>query len=194
MLRGPVLPALEDAVTEHREAIDPLLDGPTARVLDLVAADLAAEARQLAHHRRRFLLSRCRLSRFGSEHPDARRQVRSATPPAAATGPRGCRPTTRTGWSSTPTCRRPSRAARLRPRDAQATTPASAPSNVHAPYSSGYSGPNQRACQTWTCSWSSTTLVGGRGPDAPLTTLPIVVRKPRRNVNPLRRRGGCAAR
>ncbi len=42
-LRESVLPALEAAVTEHRDAIDPLLDGPTARVLDLVGADLAAE-------------------------------------------------------------------------------------------------------------------------------------------------------
>ena len=38
-----VLPALDAAVIEHRDAIDPLLDGPTARVLDLVAADLTAE-------------------------------------------------------------------------------------------------------------------------------------------------------
>jgi hypothetical protein len=49
VLRETVLPALEDAVAEHRDAIDPLLDGPSARVLDLVAADLAAEAADLAH-------------------------------------------------------------------------------------------------------------------------------------------------
>ena len=42
-LRESVLPALEAALTEHRDAIDPLLDGPTARVLDLLGADLAAE-------------------------------------------------------------------------------------------------------------------------------------------------------
>ena len=42
-LRESVLPALEAAVAEHRDAIDPLLDGPTARVLDLVAADQTAE-------------------------------------------------------------------------------------------------------------------------------------------------------
>ena len=47
-LRQSVLPALEAAVAEHRGAIDPLLDGPTARVLTLVAADLAAEASDLA--------------------------------------------------------------------------------------------------------------------------------------------------
>ena len=45
-LRESVLPALEAALTEHRDAIDPLLDGPTARVLDLVGADLAAETRR----------------------------------------------------------------------------------------------------------------------------------------------------
>jgi hypothetical protein len=48
-LRESLLPALEDAAAEHREAIDPLLDGPTARVLDLVSADLAAEAAALSH-------------------------------------------------------------------------------------------------------------------------------------------------
>ena len=42
-LRESVLPALEAAVSEHRDAIDPLLDGPTARVLDLVGADLTTE-------------------------------------------------------------------------------------------------------------------------------------------------------
>ena len=36
-LRESVLPALEAAVAEHRDAINPLLDGPTARVLDLVS-------------------------------------------------------------------------------------------------------------------------------------------------------------
>jgi hypothetical protein len=48
-LRQSVLPALEDAVAEHRDGIDPLLDRPTARVLDLVAADLAAERAALPH-------------------------------------------------------------------------------------------------------------------------------------------------
>jgi hypothetical protein len=47
-LRESVLPALEAALTEHRAAVDPLLDGPTARVLDLVRADLAAEAIDIA--------------------------------------------------------------------------------------------------------------------------------------------------
>jgi hypothetical protein len=47
VLRHSVLPALRGAVAEHRDAIDPLLDGPTARILDLVAADLSAEERQL---------------------------------------------------------------------------------------------------------------------------------------------------
>ena len=42
-LRESVLPALEAAVAEHRDAIDPQLDGPTARVLDLVSSDLAVE-------------------------------------------------------------------------------------------------------------------------------------------------------
>ena len=36
------------ALDEHRAAIDDRLDGPTARILDLVAADLAAERRALA--------------------------------------------------------------------------------------------------------------------------------------------------
>jgi hypothetical protein len=48
-LRESVLPALEAAVSEHRDAIDPLLDGPTARVLDLVSADFAAERANLSH-------------------------------------------------------------------------------------------------------------------------------------------------
>jgi hypothetical protein len=43
VLGDSVLPALEEAVTEHRHAIDPLLDGPTARILDLVGADLESE-------------------------------------------------------------------------------------------------------------------------------------------------------
>jgi hypothetical protein len=38
-----VLPAVEAAIAEHRDAIDPVLDGPTARILDLVAADLTVE-------------------------------------------------------------------------------------------------------------------------------------------------------
>jgi hypothetical protein len=42
-----VLPALKEAVAEHRDAIDALLDGPTARILDLVDADLSAEEQQL---------------------------------------------------------------------------------------------------------------------------------------------------
>jgi hypothetical protein len=48
-MRDSVLSALEAALSEHRDAIDPVLDGPTARVLDLVAADLASEAAALTH-------------------------------------------------------------------------------------------------------------------------------------------------
>jgi hypothetical protein len=47
VLGHSVLPALSEAVAEHRGAIDPLLDGPTARILDIVAADLSAEEQQL---------------------------------------------------------------------------------------------------------------------------------------------------
>ena len=61
-LRESVLPALEAAVTEHRDAIDPLLDGPTARVLDLVGADLAAEAPPSPSEC--FLLTECYVSSF----------------------------------------------------------------------------------------------------------------------------------
>lgn len=38
-----LLPALDDAAADHAAAIDERLDGPTARVLTLVATDLAAE-------------------------------------------------------------------------------------------------------------------------------------------------------
>jgi hypothetical protein len=41
-LRDATLPSLAAAVDEHRAAIDAPLDGPTARILDLIAADLAA--------------------------------------------------------------------------------------------------------------------------------------------------------
>lgn len=43
VLRHSVVPALEEAVTEHRRAIDSSLDAPTARILDLVGADLQSE-------------------------------------------------------------------------------------------------------------------------------------------------------
>ncbi len=43
VLSGPVLQALQDASAQHRDAIDRRLDGPTARVLDLVDTDLAGE-------------------------------------------------------------------------------------------------------------------------------------------------------
>ncbi|CAN5788453.1 hypothetical protein BH24ACT5_BH24ACT5_04500 [soil metagenome] len=43
-----MLSALDDAVVDHAGAIDERLDGPTARVLALVATDLAAERRELA--------------------------------------------------------------------------------------------------------------------------------------------------
>jgi len=39
----PVLLAVRSALDEHRAAIDPRLDGPTTRVLDLVTADVDAE-------------------------------------------------------------------------------------------------------------------------------------------------------
>jgi hypothetical protein len=48
-LRASVLPALDTAAAEHRDAIDPLLDGPTARVLDLVTADLESERAALTY-------------------------------------------------------------------------------------------------------------------------------------------------
>ncbi len=48
VLFGPVLQALEDAVNEHRDAIDPRVDGPTARILDLVSADLDDQRGDLA--------------------------------------------------------------------------------------------------------------------------------------------------
>lgn len=47
ILVGPVLDAMQSAVDEHRAAIDDRLDGPTARILDLVDADLTAERREL---------------------------------------------------------------------------------------------------------------------------------------------------
>ena len=50
-LRESVLPALQAALNEHRDAIDPLLDGTTARVLDLVGADLVAETQRLELNR-----------------------------------------------------------------------------------------------------------------------------------------------
>jgi hypothetical protein len=44
---GPVLEALEQAVDEHRNAIDSRLDGPSARILELVSADLDRERADL---------------------------------------------------------------------------------------------------------------------------------------------------
>jgi hypothetical protein len=43
ILAGPVLDAMHSALEEHHAIIDARLDGPTARVLDLVSADLTAE-------------------------------------------------------------------------------------------------------------------------------------------------------
>lgn len=43
IVTDPVLAALESALAEHRAAIDERLDGPTARILDLVGRDLTAE-------------------------------------------------------------------------------------------------------------------------------------------------------
>lgn len=48
VLADPVLKALEAAHAEHCSAINPSLDGPTARVLALIGADLAGERRDLA--------------------------------------------------------------------------------------------------------------------------------------------------
>jgi hypothetical protein len=46
-LVDPVLTTMQDHVAEHRSRIDPLLDGSTARILDLVAADLVTEIGEL---------------------------------------------------------------------------------------------------------------------------------------------------
>ena len=47
IVADPVLAALESALDEQRAAIDERLDGPTARILDLIGGDLAAERRAL---------------------------------------------------------------------------------------------------------------------------------------------------
>jgi hypothetical protein len=47
IIADPVLAALQSALDEHRAAIDERLDGPTARILDLVSTDLATERRAL---------------------------------------------------------------------------------------------------------------------------------------------------
>jgi hypothetical protein len=47
IVADPVLAALQSALDEHRAALDERLDGPTARILELVGADLAAERRAL---------------------------------------------------------------------------------------------------------------------------------------------------
>ena len=123
-------------------------------------------------------LRRCGVRSRARRWVGARRGRRALA--AAASVLRGCTPTTRTGCGSRPrldhsaervaaTARPPRRQRRRAP-----------PSTVQTPYSSGYSGPNQRACQTWTSSCSSTTRSRRRVRPAPLTTLPIVVRKPRR--------------
>lgn len=53
VLAGAVLDAVEDAIDEHRRAIDHRLDGPTARLLDLVEADVNAERREVDDGHRR---------------------------------------------------------------------------------------------------------------------------------------------
>lgn len=53
VLAGAVLDAVEDAIDEHRRAIDHRLDGPTARLLDLVEADVNAERREVGDGHRR---------------------------------------------------------------------------------------------------------------------------------------------
>jgi hypothetical protein len=50
-----LLTAIRSAVDEHRAAIDERLDGPTARILDLVDADLAAERNAVDAALTRFL-------------------------------------------------------------------------------------------------------------------------------------------
>lgn len=52
-LAGAVLGAVSDAIDEHRRAIDHRLDGPTARLLDLVEADVNAERREVDDGHRR---------------------------------------------------------------------------------------------------------------------------------------------
>ena len=47
ILIGPILDAMQSALEEHRSCIDDRLDGPTARILGLVDADLTAERRDL---------------------------------------------------------------------------------------------------------------------------------------------------
>jgi hypothetical protein len=53
VLAGAVLGAVSDAIDEHRRAIDHRLDGPTARLLDLVEADVNAERREVDDGHRR---------------------------------------------------------------------------------------------------------------------------------------------
>lgn len=48
ILVDPVLAAVRGALDEHRAAVDPRLDGPTARILDLVTADLNAEVEAMS--------------------------------------------------------------------------------------------------------------------------------------------------
>ena len=47
IVADPVLAALQSALDEHCAAIDERLDGPTARILELVSTDVAAERRAL---------------------------------------------------------------------------------------------------------------------------------------------------
>jgi hypothetical protein len=47
IVADPVLAAFQSALGEHRAAVDERLDGPTARILELVSADVAAERRAL---------------------------------------------------------------------------------------------------------------------------------------------------
>jgi hypothetical protein len=46
-LVDPVLTTMQEHVAAHGARIDPLLDGPTARILGLVAADLVSEIAEL---------------------------------------------------------------------------------------------------------------------------------------------------
>ena len=100
----------------------------------------------------------------GAARCGAARPAAATTPPpdrraAAASGARGCRPTTRTGCGSTPTPRSTRRATGAHGGAASASAPTTAPTTIHPPYSRGNSGPNHRACHTWTSSCSSTMRV-----------------------------------
>ncbi len=116
-------------MNEHRDAIDPRSTGrrrahPRSRV---------RRSRRRTRRSRRTLTARSGSPLFPVRLLDgwlrssvAARQT-APTPAAAATGPRGCRPTTRTGCGSTRTRRRPGRGCRGGRRASHTITPAAAP-------------------------------------------------------------------